>query len=494
MTSGLRVHLIQQMHLNGFKLNVSCCVAHLIHTCSTRKSTPTDRSPENPKDKNDEACNTNLSKLKQGHLNLGRARRRTTLSVLGRVSGMLPRGYNLNLEKYDDSSLKTSTADAIDHSKVAHAHDGQTTETDVTENEITDSYFNRNELIPSQVKEVVAELPREDAVNVIQQDSHDEETTPFRHDEDVPFVDGELVVVTRECHKRHEFLNKMFNLNSSKTFTTQFGAIKHSELIGCYPGKYFPSTRGHKHYVKRASLDDFTVLMNRTPVISYPRDCITACMMIDASPGSKILEAGSGSGGISLFLSRAVGRTGHVYSFDIKEKHHKTALANFTRWQKSWNLTHKENKWKSNVSFYHRRLEDSEDILGHTLFDGAIIDMEHAYRAMSFVAGRLKSGRSVAIFVANITQIIEILEHIRINNIPLKTETISEVTHKNWLVSPATRRDGKIIRTYSKTMVDPTEGEERESRTENGKVVYTARPSFHQDPPSAFLLELQKES
>ncbi|XP_078001292.1 E3 ubiquitin-protein ligase synoviolin-like [Glandiceps talaboti] len=411
--------------------NDKTCNGHLIQNRKGTHATNSDSSTAPPE-----------SKPVSRFSGLKRARYRTTLSVFDRVSQLLPQNFQADEEVANTFKQEKDKDSTENHSFENYAGDKE----------------NRSDATIQGIDEKVHQTssPSSDPSVARQQDETFSDSFPSQNGDNeseadnaslgVPFMAGELVVGERENTKRHEYMKLMFNLDASKSFTTKHGAIKHVDIIGKYPGDVFISSRGMKVSLHRATLEDYILYMKRTPVISYPKDCITMSMLIDANPGDTILEAGAGSGGMTLFLSRAVGHTGHVHSFEVNEKHHGRAVKNFHRWLQSWNLSHDGNRWPSNVIFHHQRLQDGEETLGNLTFDGAIIDMENPHLAMPFVARRLKAGRAVAIYMANLTQVIETLAYIDSKNVPLETSTVMEVTHRTWLVAQAKRHSGQLVK------------------------------------------------
>ena len=68
--------------------------------------------------------------------------------------------------------------------------------------------------------------------------------------------------------------------------------------------------------IHRVNLEDFVLNMPREATPVYPKDASAMLMMLDISPGCTVLEAGSGSGGMTLYLAAALGGTGAIWSFD----------------------------------------------------------------------------------------------------------------------------------------------------------------------------------
>lgn len=97
----------------------------------------------------------------------------------------------------------------------------------------------------------------------------------------------------------------MIKLESGKAFHTGLGVVDHNTIIGSQPGSTVESHNRSKFRVFRPSLDEYAVLMKRVTAPTYPKDVAAILTMMDIGPGSRIIEAGSGSGAMTLFLSRA---------------------------------------------------------------------------------------------------------------------------------------------------------------------------------------------
>lgn len=139
---------------------------------------------------------------------------------------------------------------------------------------------------------------------------------------------GELLVA-EYCKKGQVEFKKLFQLQSGARLMSSWGFIQHDNIVGQRSGQFLKTGRGVSILIRRPSLEDYVLLMKRGPAIAYPKvhnimgydmfcidewilhsllfsqDAATMLMMMDVTEGDRVLESGSGSGAMSLFLSRA---------------------------------------------------------------------------------------------------------------------------------------------------------------------------------------------
>ncbi|KAM5125892.1 tRNA (adenine(58)-N(1))-methyltransferase, mitochondrial, partial [Mantella aurantiaca] len=227
-------------------------------------------------------------------------------------------------------------------------------------------------------------------------------------------------------------------------------------------------------------------------------DMAAMMSVMDISPGDVVLEAGSGSGGFSLFLSRVVGSEGAVYSFDIRADHHEVAKRNFWNWRRAWQIR-SGRTWPDNVRFINKSILEASPDIQSVAFDGAVLDMLHPQVALPLIVRNLKQGAVCGVYITNITQVIDLLEGIRCCDLPLICEKIMEVGVIDWLVAPSVRKDGRIsrrVKPHTQEQLHQDEDDEDDTdpvRSEPfGQVPYIARPLPWQTGHTAFLVHLRK--
>lgn len=129
--------------------------------------------------------------------------------------------------------------------------------------------------------------------------------------------------------KGRQFLLK---LDPARTFQYHQGAIAHTELIGKADGSWVESSSGGLLLLIRPRLADFVLKMKRGAQVVYPKDLGPILVYADIGPGMTILEAGTGSGALTLGLTRAVGPEGRVVSVEIRDDHAAHARQTMERW------------------------------------------------------------------------------------------------------------------------------------------------------------------
>ena len=102
-------------------------------------------------------------------------------------------------------------------------------------------------------------------------------------------------------------------------FSTKKGQIRHDDIIGRPEGVVLESSLGGQYQVFRPLLSEYVVSMPRGAAIIYPKDAAHIVTMADIFPGARVVEAGAGSGSLTIYLLRAVGPEGHLGSYELRE-------------------------------------------------------------------------------------------------------------------------------------------------------------------------------
>ena len=93
------------------------------------------------------------------------------------------------------------------------------------------------------------------------------------------------------------------------------GVVDLTEIVGKSPGVRFSWT-GREYRVLRPSLSDLLAHLHRRAQIVTPKDAMYLLYLSGVSPGRTVVEAGSGSGALTIVLAHAVGPQGRVISYD----------------------------------------------------------------------------------------------------------------------------------------------------------------------------------
>ena len=126
-----------------------------------------------------------------------------------------------------------------------------------------------------------------------------------------PFRVGDRVQLTGPKNRLHTI-----TLREGGELHTHHGVLPHSTLIGIPDGSVVVNSAGHEYLALRPLLRDFVMSMPRGAAIVYPKDAAQILSEADVFPGAVVVEAGVGSGALSLWLLRAIGDAGRLVSFE----------------------------------------------------------------------------------------------------------------------------------------------------------------------------------
>lgn len=138
-----------------------------------------------------------------------------------------------------------------------------------------------------------------------------------------PFEPGERILLIDRKARRY-----LVTLRPGASFDTHAGSIAHDTLIGAAEGTEVRSASNAAFVAVRPTLSDFVLKMPRGAQVVYPKDIGAIMVAADVFPGAVVLEAGTGSGALTLGLLRAVGEAGRVISYEAREDFAARARAN----------------------------------------------------------------------------------------------------------------------------------------------------------------------
>jgi len=184
-----------------------------------------------------------------------------------------------------------------------------------------------------------------------------------------------------------------FTITPGKEWHTHKGWITHDDLIGLPEGSVVSTTAGLKFTAFIPLLADYVLSMPRGATIVYPKDAAMIVGSADIYPGSRVLEAGVGSGALTISLLRAVGKEGYVHSIERRDDFASNARENVTNYFGSM-----PENWRLDV--------DSFQDYSHTeIFDRVVLDMLAPWECVATSAEVLRPGGVFLAYVATTTQL-----------------------------------------------------------------------------------------
>jgi tRNA (adenine57-N1/adenine58-N1)-methyltransferase len=142
-----------------------------------------------------------------------------------------------------------------------------------------------------------------------------------------PLVEGELVLLRDRRRRRY-----LVTLEAGGQWHSHSGVLEHDDVIGGPEGRALRTTKNMEVVVLRPTRTDFVLKMKRGAQVVYPKDQAMIVALADVRPGMTVVEAGAGSGALTLALLDAVGPTGRVVSFERRDDHLPHAIRNVEDW------------------------------------------------------------------------------------------------------------------------------------------------------------------
>ena len=202
------------------------------------------------------------------------------------------------------------------------------------------------------------------------------------------FAAGDRIQLTDPKGKLYSF-----TVTPGKEWHTHKGWIDHDELIGLPEGSVVATTAGLKFTAFKPLLADYVLTMPRGATIVYPKDAAMIVGLADIYPGARVLEAGVGSGALTISLLRAVGPTGKVNSIERRADFAENAHSNVSNY-----FGEKPTNWSLSVGDLQDQNYESE-------YDRVVLDMLAPWECVGLAARALRPGGVFLAYVATTTQL-----------------------------------------------------------------------------------------
>jgi tRNA (adenine57-N1/adenine58-N1)-methyltransferase len=210
------------------------------------------------------------------------------------------------------------------------------------------------------------------------------------------FAYGDRVQLTDAKGKMHTV-----TLKEGGEWHTHKGWLVHDEVVGLPQGSVVETTAGLKFLAFKPLLGDYVLSMPRGATIVYPKDAALIVGFADIAPGTHVLEAGVGSGALTISLIRAVGHEGSVDSFERREEFAEIATKNVEEYFKG-----KPSNWSLTVG-------SVQDADRSKKYDRIVLDMLSPWESVALADEVLHPGGVLLAYVATTTQLSVTAEAIK---------------------------------------------------------------------------------
>ncbi|MEZ4616894.1 MAG: tRNA (adenine-N1)-methyltransferase [Caldilineaceae bacterium] len=201
---------------------------------------------------------------------------------------------------------------------------------------------------------------------------------------------GDLILLVTTDHKRY-----LLKLQTNNRLHTHQGIYEHNDLIGTHWGDEVRSQLGQSALVLEPGLQDLMMHLRRGTQIIYPKDAVQLIHRLNLRAGSRVIEAGTGSGVLTTALAWAVAPTGRVYTYEARSDTHLLARHNLER---------------VGLLPYVELFEGSAaDGFRQQDVDAVMLDMREPWRFLEQVRASLRQGGFFASLVPTTNQVSELL-------------------------------------------------------------------------------------
>jgi tRNA (adenine57-N1/adenine58-N1)-methyltransferase len=236
---------------------------------------------------------------------------------------------------------------------------------------------------------------------------------------------GSLVIVVTPKGKR-----RLMRVEADRDWHSADGVLSMQDVAAADYGGEVRTSLGRPLRLYEPGLYDLIQGVKRQTQIIYPKDIAYICLRLGAGPGRRILEAGAGSGALTLAFSWFCGPSGEVHSCEAREEFHKLARRNLT-WAGLGN----------NVTLHHRDIAEGFPVQGA---DALFLDLRTPWEYLRHVPQSLRPGASIGFLLPTVEQVSALLRGLEQG--PYDDIEVCELLLRRWkALADRLRPDDRMI-------------------------------------------------
>lgn len=216
-------------------------------------------------------------------------------------------------------------------------------------------------------------------------------------------------------HKRF-----LIRLVPGEALHTHRGIIPHDACIGGLWGREMRTHLNYPFLLLDPSTSDLVQDIKRVTQIIFPKDIGYILMRLNIQPGVTVLEAGSGSGGLTLALAQHANPGGRVVSYEVRPD--------------MQNLVRKNLDRAGVLDRVELKLKDIADGFDETGVDAVFLDVPEPSQYLGQASMALRSGGYFGTLVPTTNQISRILD--RISAYPFGLIEVEELMLRGYKTVP----------------------------------------------------------
>lgn len=240
---------------------------------------------------------------------------------------------------------------------------------------------------------------------------------------DATFAVGERVLLVDSRDRRY-----LVTLRPGASFHTHAGIVQHDQLIGAEDGGIVEASTGRTFLALRPTMGDVVLKMPRGAQVIYPKDLGAILIQADIAPGVRVLEAGVGSGALSMCVLRA---GAIVKGYEIREEFAKQAQENVR-------------SMLGDNQPYDVEIRDVTEGIDERNLDRILLDMPEPHKVVAHAETALRPGGILLCYLPSINQTQLLREYLSESRFGME-ETV-EVLRRTWHIErQSVRPDHRMV-------------------------------------------------